>query len=181
MLTAGTDTGRHCGWLVCRTDAACESYARDNTPSRPTITHYQRCENRNCWIRERTHFSSVSVSVHVPPLTFVLLIRLETKLVSTCWACMISSRLNKTVGSSNADNPAFKPVIYDPNARSGHRFSSAGIPASTIPRLYHSTASLTPNGSIIVAGSNPNDNVQTREYPTEYRYKIPCIVDGTLS
>ena len=73
------------------------------------------------------------------------------------------------IGQSNADNPAFTPVIYDPTAAAGSRFTSAGIPASAIARLYHSTATLTPNGSVLVAGSNPNDNVQTRKYPTEYR------------
>jgi hypothetical protein len=54
------------------------------------------------------------------------------------------------VGASNADNPAFQPVRYDPSAPAGSRFSSAGIPASTIARMYHSTASLTPNGTILL-------------------------------
>ncbi|KAJ7267800.1 glyoxal oxidase N-terminus-domain-containing protein [Mycena rebaudengoi] len=52
---------------------------------------------------------------------------------------------------SNADHPAFTPVVYDPTGAAGRRFSSQGIPASTIPRLYHSTATLTPNGSILLA------------------------------
>ncbi|KAJ7247287.1 glyoxal oxidase N-terminus-domain-containing protein [Mycena rebaudengoi] len=70
------------------------------------------------------------------------------------------------VGQSNADNPAFTPVIYDPLAPAGSRFSSAGLVASTIPRLYHATASLTPNGT---RGSNPNNDVTTVKYQTEYR------------
>ncbi|KAJ7125749.1 glyoxal oxidase N-terminus-domain-containing protein [Mycena crocata] len=73
------------------------------------------------------------------------------------------------VGQSNADNPAFTPVIYDPAAPAGSRFSSAGLVASTIPRLYHATASLTPNGTVMLAGSNPNNDVTTVKYPTEYR------------
>ncbi|KAJ7840231.1 glyoxal oxidase N-terminus-domain-containing protein [Mycena leptocephala] len=73
------------------------------------------------------------------------------------------------VGQSNADNPAFTPVIYDPAAPAGNRFSTAGLVASTIPRLYHSTASLTPNGTVMLAGSNPNNDVTTVKYPTEYR------------
>ncbi|KAF9567095.1 copper radical oxidase [Agrocybe pediades] len=76
------------------------------------------------------------------------------------------------VGASNADNPALQPVIYDPAAAAGSRFSSAGIPASTIPRMYHSTASLTPNGTVMLAGSNPNDDVSTKKYPTEYRLEF---------
>lgn len=40
--------------------------------------------------------------------------------------------------NSNADNPAFQPVLYNPAAPHGLRFSTSGIPASTIPRMYHS-------------------------------------------
>ncbi|KAJ7230312.1 glyoxal oxidase N-terminus-domain-containing protein [Mycena pura] len=76
------------------------------------------------------------------------------------------------IGQSNADNPAFTPVVYDPAAPAGSRFSSAGLVASTIPRLYHSTATLTPNGTVMLAGSNPNDDVTTVKYPTEYRLEF---------
>jgi hypothetical protein len=80
------------------------------------------------------------------------------------------------------------PVIYDPAAPLGSRFSRDGLIASTIPRIYHSTASLTPNGTIMLgafdilpffaalicmdstlAGSNPNADVSTIKYATEYR------------
>jgi len=75
--------------------------------------------------------------------------------------------------NSNADHPAFTPVTYDPTGPAGHRFSSQGIPASTIPRLYHSTATLTPNGSILLAGSNPNTDITIgTEYQTEYRLEF---------
>ncbi|KAJ6599809.1 glyoxal oxidase N-terminus-domain-containing protein [Mycena vulgaris] len=74
---------------------------------------------------------------------------------------------------SNADHPAFTPVVYDPTGAAGRRFSSQGIPASTIPRLYHSTATLTPNGSILLAGSNPNVDITTgTKYQTEYRLEF---------
>ncbi|KAJ7607955.1 glyoxal oxidase N-terminus-domain-containing protein [Roridomyces roridus] len=76
------------------------------------------------------------------------------------------------IGQSNADNPAFLPVIYDPAAPAGSRFSTAGLVASTIPRLYHSTATLTPNGTVMLAGSNPNNDVTTVKYPTEYRLEF---------
>nr|ATV82122.1 copper radical oxidase [Strobilurus tenacellus] len=76
------------------------------------------------------------------------------------------------VGQSNADNPAFTPVLYDPNAAAGSRFSTSGLPTSTIARMYHSTSSLTPNGSIVLAGSNPNDDVTTVKYATEYRLEF---------
>ena len=78
------------------------------------------------------------------------------------------------VGSSNADNPVFTPVLYNPYAPfnpsvpSG-RFSAESLPSSQIPRLYHSVATLTPNGDIMVAGSNPNLDRSEVKYGTEYR------------
>jgi hypothetical protein len=76
------------------------------------------------------------------------------------------------IGQSNADNPAFTPSIYNPSAPSGSRFSNSGMPTSSIARLYHSTATLTPSGNIMIAGSNPNLNFTTRKYPTEYRVEF---------
>jgi len=73
------------------------------------------------------------------------------------------------IGQSNADNPTFQPVLYDPEAAVGSRFSVAGLPNSTIARMYHSTATLVPDGRIMIAGSNPNNDVTTVKYPTEYR------------
>lgn len=74
------------------------------------------------------------------------------------------------IGQSNADHPAFTPLLYDPAAPPGSRFSQEGLPSSSIPRMYHSAASLTPNGEILLVGSNPNNpNISTVKYPTEYR------------
>lgn len=73
------------------------------------------------------------------------------------------------VGASNADNPVLTPVLYDPHAAAGQRFSSAGMPTSNIPRLYHSVATLTPNGTVMIAGSNPNLDRSEIKYGTEYR------------
>ncbi|KAI0748553.1 copper radical oxidase [Daedaleopsis nitida] len=73
------------------------------------------------------------------------------------------------VGESNADNPVLTPVLYDPDGPAGQRFSSAGMPTSDIPRLYHSVATLTPKGDIMIAGSNPNLDRSEVTYGTEYR------------
>ncbi|KAG7092705.1 hypothetical protein E1B28_009035 [Marasmius oreades] len=73
------------------------------------------------------------------------------------------------VGASNAANPVLKPVLYDPLLPPGSRFSSEGLPSSSIPRLYHSVASLTPQGNIMIAGSNPNLDRSEVAYGTEYR------------
>ncbi|KAG6897933.1 hypothetical protein C0992_008681 [Termitomyces sp. T32_za158] len=79
---------------------------------------------------------------------------------------------NGTAAVSNSDHPALRPVLYDPNAPLGQRFSSDGLPSSEIARVYHSTVTLTPDGNIFVAGSNPNLNpniVNNTRFPTEFR------------
>lgn len=48
--------------------------------------------------------------------------------------------LQNRVGNSNADHPCFTPLLYDPNAPVGSRFSRVGLPTSDIPRMYHSVA-----------------------------------------
>ncbi|KAF8745815.1 hypothetical protein RHS02_01110, partial [Rhizoctonia solani] len=73
------------------------------------------------------------------------------------------------VGQSYADEPIFTPLIYDPLASAGKRWSDAGLPKSTIARMYHSTATLLPDGSVLISGSNPNaDYITNTKYPTEY-------------
>ncbi|KAF9484661.1 copper radical oxidase [Pholiota conissans] len=73
------------------------------------------------------------------------------------------------VGASNADNPVLMPILYYPSGAVGTRFSSTGMPSSPIPRLYHSVATLTPSGSVMIAGSNPNLDRSEVKYGTEYR------------
>ncbi|TFK38704.1 glyoxal oxidase precursor [Crucibulum laeve] len=71
---------------------------------------------------------------------------------------------------SNADHPAFTPSIYTPSAPLGKRISNKGMPTTDIARIYHSTASLTPSGNILIAGSNPNGEVVNgTEFATEFR------------
>jgi hypothetical protein len=72
-------------------------------------------------------------------------------------------------GMSLSSGPTLKPAIYDPAAPAGQRWSDAGLSESKIPRLYHSTALLLPDGSVMVAGSNPNVDVNlTTTFPTTY-------------
>ena len=76
-------------------------------------------------------------------------------------------------GLSLAADPVTRPAIYDPNAPKGSRWSNEGFGSSDIPRLYHATAILLPDGSVMAAGSNPNPNVNlTAFFPTEYRADI---------
>jgi len=71
-----------------------------------------------------------------------------------------------TAGSSYAESPTLTPVIYDPKRPVGKRWSSDGLSASTIPRMYHSTAVLLSDGSVFISGSNPNADV----FPLDNKY-----------
>ncbi|KDE02649.1 hypothetical protein MVLG_06808 [Microbotryum lychnidis-dioicae p1A1 Lamole] len=83
-----------------------------------------------------------------------------------------------TMGQSFAQDPVFQPAYYNASAPPGTRFTTAGLPRSTIARMYHSSSTLLSDGSIFVAGSNPNADVITEfnnasyPYKTEYRAEI---------
>ncbi len=73
-------------------------------------------------------------------------------------AVLLPTQKVLVVGGSSQDEVAstasLNADLYDPASNS---FSSAG--ANTIPRLYHSMAILLPDGTVWLAGSNPNYNV----------------------
>ncbi|KAK2467917.1 hypothetical protein APHAL10511_000212 [Amanita phalloides] len=76
-------------------------------------------------------------------------------------------------GESLASGPVGTPAIYNPNAPQGQRWSNAGLATSNIARLYHSSAILLADGSVLVAGSNPNYDVNlTTIFPTTYKAEI---------
>ncbi|GAA6047733.1 hypothetical protein JCM3770_001750 [Rhodotorula araucariae] len=75
------------------------------------------------------------------------------------------------VGASNARSPAKQPLLYDPLAAKGKRFSR-NFPKAGVERLYHSVATLIPDGRIFIAGSNPNDDVTTRTYRTRFNVEM---------
>ncbi|TBU33724.1 copper radical oxidase [Dichomitus squalens] len=78
---------------------------------------------------------------------------------------------NWAINESYADNPVLMPIMYDPSAPQGKRWSRDGLSPSTIPRMYHSSATLLPDGSVFVSGSNPHADyaVDNVKFPTEYR------------
>ncbi|CAE6496888.1 unnamed protein product [Rhizoctonia solani] len=76
------------------------------------------------------------------------------------------------IGQSYADQPIYKPIIYNPDAPAGSRWSRDGLGDSTVARMYHSGATILPDGSVFVSGSNPNADYNAGKnvkYPTEYR------------
>ncbi|KAJ7164864.1 hypothetical protein O6H91_19G022900 [Diphasiastrum complanatum] len=71
-------------------------------------------------------------------------------------------------GWGNAKTAVLAPVLYKPSVGAGKRFST--LTATTIPRVYHSTANLLPDTRILVAGSNSHQFYTfTGDFPTELR------------
>jgi hypothetical protein len=71
-------------------------------------------------------------------------------------------------GWGYASAPVYTPVTYYPGAGAGKRFAT--LAGSGIARMYHSTASLLPDGRILVAGSNTHQFYTfTGAFPTELR------------
>ncbi|CAI9782527.1 unnamed protein product [Fraxinus pennsylvanica] len=73
-----------------------------------------------------------------------------------------------------AETPNLTPVLYSPNKNKGERFKE--LTPTTIPRMYHSSSAVLPDGQILVAGSNTNDYYKFNKkdnpemiYPTELK------------
>lgn len=92
-------------------------------------------------------------------------------------------------GFGTASDPALTALIYDPAT---HSWSDAGH--SLIPRMYHSVALMLLDGTILVAGSNPNEmpvleedtdpNVSSRAFSTEFRvekYTPSYLLEGKMN
>ncbi|GAA6021883.1 hypothetical protein JCM10207_004532 [Rhodosporidiobolus poonsookiae] len=77
------------------------------------------------------------------------------------------------IGQSFGDDPVHSVRYYDSTAKNGSRFSDV-IAESTVDRMYHSSATLLPDGSVFSSGSNPNadyvpQGAEGYKYFTEYR------------
>ena len=69
-------------------------------------------------------------------------------------------------GFGGASDPNFNALLYDPTQPVGSRFSILGT--TTIARMYHSEATLLPDGRVLVSGSDP----QTPGLPEELRIEV---------
>jgi hypothetical protein len=69
-------------------------------------------------------------------------------------------------GFASATQPNLNAVLYDPSLPIGTRFSILG--STIVPRMYHSEATLLPDGRVIISGSDPQDN----RFPEEYRIEV---------
>ncbi|KAH7285276.1 hypothetical protein KP509_33G020200 [Ceratopteris richardii] len=82
---------------------------------------------------------------------------------------IVNGAQNGSQGWGYATQPCLRPLVYRPTAPSGStRFVVQS--ATTIARVYHSTANLLPDGRVLIAGSNTHQFYTfTGEFPTELR------------
>ncbi|KAG2380653.1 Aldehyde oxidase [Vigna angularis] len=81
---------------------------------------------------------------------------------------VINGAMSGTQGFESASNPCLNPVLYRPDQPVGLRFMV--LNPGSVPRMYHATANLLPDGRVLLAGSNPHVLYRfDAEYPTELR------------
>ena len=72
-------------------------------------------------------------------------------------------------GFALASDPNLNAVLFDPTQPQGQRFSI--LSNTNIARMYHSEATLLPDGSILISGSDPLDS----RFPEEYRIEVKLL------
>ncbi|KAJ3101908.1 hypothetical protein HDU97_000949 [Phlyctochytrium planicorne] len=83
---------------------------------------------------------------------------------------LLNGAMRGMAGWDLGRDPNLRAHLYDTNKPVGSRWSILGT--STIPRMYHSTAMLLPDGRVMVAGSSPDsptDPNYGHMYENEYR------------
>lgn len=75
-------------------------------------------------------------------------------------------------GFGLASDPNFSALLYDPSQPVGQRISI--LNSTIVARLYHSEATLLPDGRVLVSGSDPETNYPngTAIYPEEFRIEV---------
>ncbi|CAK9172742.1 unnamed protein product [Ilex paraguariensis] len=95
---------------------------------------------------------------------------------------MINGAQAGTAAWFQADIPNLTPVIYSPRKNRGERMKE--LEPTTIPRMYHSSSAVLPDGQVLVAGSNTNPNYDfNAKFPTELRVEkfAPPYLDPELN
>lgn len=82
---------------------------------------------------------------------------------------IINGAKSGAAGYDSARNASLQPYLYHPNTKPGRRFKV--LSPTKIARMYHSSATLLPDGRVLVAGGNPHHRYTFHNvpYPTELR------------
>ena len=71
-----------------------------------------------------------------------------------------------TAGFGLATDPNLNAVLFDSTQPQGQRFSI--LNNTIVARMYHSEATLLPDGRVLISGSDPQDT----RYPEEFRIEV---------
>ncbi|KAK2832020.1 hypothetical protein FQN49_006935 [Arthroderma sp. PD_2] len=123
----------------------------------------------------------VSIQPEVPNRDW-LIERMPSRRVLTCMAglpdgtfLILNGAKKGVAGFGLAEDPNFGAVLYDPSKPANQRMSI--MANTTIARMYHSEATLMPDGRVMVSGSDPQDP----RFPQEYRVEVflpPYLLSG---
>ncbi len=88
---------------------------------------------------------------------------------------IINGAQQGVAGSGAASDPNLSALLYDPSQPVGSRISI--LNNSTIPRMYHSEATLLPDGRVLLSGSDPQTSGLLEELRIEV-YIPPYLSQG---
>ncbi|XP_057731291.1 aldehyde oxidase GLOX isoform X3 [Arachis stenosperma] len=92
---------------------------------------------------------------------------------------IINGAKHGCAGFDNARNASLEPYLYNPKKIFGKRFKV--LKSTSIARMHHSSATLLPDGRVLVGGGNPHPRYIFRNvaYPTELRLQafVPHYMD----
>ncbi|CAI0628759.1 unnamed protein product [Linum tenue] len=106
----------------------------------------------------------------------------DMMLLPTGEVLILNGAMRGASGWGFAREPNFTPVLYTPRAKLGFRFRQ--LAPTTIPRMYHSSTVVLPDGRVMVAGSNTNNGyIYDSMFPTELRVEkfSPPYLDPALA
>ncbi|KAI0364868.1 galactose oxidase [Pilatotrama ljubarskyi] len=108
--------------------------------------------------------------------------RMPSKRVMTCMSALpdgtfliVNGAQQGVAGFGLASDPNFQALLYDPSQPVGSRISI--LNTTIVARLYHSEATLLPDGRVLISGSDP----ETPGLPEETRVEVyipPYLTDG---
>lgn len=79
---------------------------------------------------------------------------------------ILNGAFQGTAGFSLATEPNLNAVLFDSTQPQGQRFSI--LNNTIVARMYHSEATLLPDGRVLISGSDPQDP----RYPEEFRIEV---------